>query len=398
MKTSGVLLLAYYVILFTFTSCAGNRNIISKLIKQDPFLFAVASNPEYEVQVIFTTVDKKKDAFKSSAYHLQNDKYFYPASTVKMPVAILALQKLREWQLAGTDIKLDDIMLTAGIDDKLGPALSDTTNTNKKPSIERYIQKIFAVSDNDAYNRLYEMLGQDYINQTLHGKGVFTNSVINHRLNIPGLSKEDNRRSNNIRFFRDQKLILDIPESIAQKEWNHHAIDAVKGVGYLDANDSLIYRPFDFTGKNFYSLQDMEATLQRIIFPQYFEKNQQFDLTSGDYDFLKKCMSDLPKTYTHYADHPEYYDSYVKFLMFGDSKEPIPDSIRIYNKVGNAYGYLIDCAYIENRASNTGFFLTAVIHVNKNRIYNDGKYEYEEIGYPFLARLGKKVYEYHLKK
>ena len=76
----------------------------------------------------------------------------------------------------------------------------------------------------------------------------------------------------------------------------------------------------------------------------------------------------------------------------------MPDDIKIYNKVGNAYGYMIDCAYIENTSKNIGFFLTAVIHVNKNKIYNDGIYEYNEIAYPFLAKLGRAVYDYEIQK
>ena len=141
----------------------------------------------------------------------------------------------------------------------------------------------------------------------------------------------------------------------------------------------------------------MEGTLQRIILPDFFPTNQRFDITADDYEFLKKSMSDLPKTYKFYQNDTTYYDSYVKFLMFGDNKAPMPENIKIYNKVGNAYGYLIDCAYIEDTSKDIGFFLTAVIHVNKNKIYNDGKYEYNEIGLPFLAKLGKVVYEYELK-
>lgn len=68
-------------------------------------------------------------------------------------------------------------------------------------------------------------------------------------------------------------------------------------------------------------------------------------------------MSDLPKEYPFYKDNPDYNDSYAKYFMFGDSKEPLPDDIKIYNKVGNAYGYMIDCAYIENTSKNIGFSL-----------------------------------------
>jgi hypothetical protein len=84
--------------------------------------------------------------------------------------------------------------------------------------------------------------------------------------------------------------------------------------------------------------------------------------------------------------------------MFGDTEERIPDHIRIYNKVGNAYGYLTDAAYIVDYQNQVEFLLAATIHVNNDGIFNDGKYEYKEIGYPFLANLGKVIYDYELRR
>ncbi len=71
----------------------------------------------------------------------------------------------------------------------------------------------------------------------------------------------------------------------------------------------------------------------------------------------------------------------------------MPNHIEIFNKVGYAYGYLTDCAYIINKKSNKKYLITATIHVNKNQIYNDGvyEYEYETIGIPFLAQLGREL-------
>lgn len=378
-------------------SCTSHKNILEKTISSDPSLKSIAENPEYEVQIIYTRVDKKKKKFVSYQYKVDPTRYFYPASTVKMPIAILSLQKMNELNKSGIDIHKDDIMMTNALTEELTAAYLDTTNTNRKPSISRYIQKVFAVSDNDAYNRLYEFLGQDYINETLLANGTFTHSVINHRVGIPNLTPKENKRSNNIRFFRNNKIVYDKEESTSKNEWKHSAKDSVKGIGYLDRRDSLINHPFDFSNKNFYSLRDMEITLQKVLFPAFFQAKERFQLTESDYAFIKKSMSDLPKTYRFY-DTNEYYDSYVKFLMYGDTKLPIPDHIKIYNKVGNAYGYLIDCAYIEDSVNDIGFFLSAVIHVNKNKIYNDGQYEYEEVGIPFLAKLGRAIYGYELSK
>ena len=46
---------------------------------------------------------------------------------------------------------------------------SDKGSSSKTglPSIENYIKKILLVSDNDAYNRLYEFVGREEINEKL---------------------------------------------------------------------------------------------------------------------------------------------------------------------------------------------------------------------------------------
>jgi hypothetical protein len=107
-------------------------------------------------------------------------------------------------------------------------------------------------------------------------------------------------------------------------------------------------------------------------------------------------MQNLPKTAGY--NSTEYYDSYGKFLMFGDSKDPIPPTIKIYNKIGQAYGTLTDCAYVVDAENKIEFMVSATILVNKNQIFNDDTYEYEEIGLPFLAELGRQLYDKNKKK
>jgi hypothetical protein len=378
-------------------SCKTSNTLIADKILKDPYLKQIAQDPQHEVQILYTRIDKKTKKLTTFKFNINPDQYFYPASTVKMPIAILSLQKINELNQKGVDINKDDIMMHAELSTLLKPAFSDTTTLDRKPRISRYVEKLFVVSDNDAYNRLYEWLGQDYINQSLHSIGITNKSVINHRLALSGLTQEDNRKTNNIRFFRNAQLLYNQPEMVAAYTWKHQAKNAIKGLGFIDDRDSLVQLPFDFSHKNFYTIEDMDATLKRVIMPENFPKDKQFNLTEDDYNFLKKCMSDLPAKYAFYPAS-EYYDSYVKFFMFGDSKASIPDHMKIYNKVGTAYGYLTDCAYIEDTKNNISFFLTAIIHVNKNNIYNDGKYEYDEVGLPFLAKLGQAFYNYELKK
>jgi hypothetical protein len=95
-----------------------------------------------------------------------------------------------------------------------------------------------------------------------------------------------------------------------------------------------------------------------------------------------------------YPDRETHPDGYVKFFLFGNTAAPIPEGIRVFNKVGQAYGYLIDNAYVVDFDAGVEFLLTAAIQVNRNRIYNDDNYEYDEVGFPFLANLGRAVLQY----
>ncbi len=89
-------------------------------------------------------------------------------------------------------------------------------------------------------------------------------------------------------------------------------------------------------------------------------------------------------------------EGYVKFLMYGGDAKAIPSHIRIFNKVGDAYGFLTDAAYIVDFKNKVEFILSATIYTNENQTFNDDTYEYKEIGLPFLRELGQAIYEIEL--
>jgi hypothetical protein len=107
-------------------------------------------------------------------------------------------------------------------------------------------------------------------------------------------------------------------------------------------------------------------------------------------------MSQLPREtrYPNYRADTSLYDGYGKFLLAGDQKSPVSASIRIFNKIGEAYGYMIDNAYIVDFDKGIEFMLSAVISCNSDGIFNDGTYDYETIGFPFMGNLGRLIYDY----
>jgi hypothetical protein len=105
----------------------------------------------------------------------------------------------------------------------------------------------------------------------------------------------------------------------------------------------------------------------------------------------------LPKESLFPQYDTSYNDSYVKFLLYG-AHDAVDTNIRIFNKVGDAYGFLTDAAYIVDFKNNIEFFLSATINCNSDGIYNDDKYDYENVGFPFMKHLGQVIYQYELQR
>jgi len=376
-----------------------NNNLIEDLLKSRPDLFkTILDEPEkYEVQVLYTQIDRDKNnipRFTPYKYRVNPKEYFYPASSVKLAAAILSLQKLNELKTDGLD--KNTFLMIDSTESWQSKAEKDISAPDSLPTISHYIRKILLISDNDAFNRLYEFCGQKYLNEELWERG-YKNTNLIYRLSV-ALTKEQNRKTNPFRFYNSDSVIYEQPEQINPKQYKNNLPTLLKGIGFYQG-DSLVNKPKDFTYSNYFSIEDLQEGLKAVIFPKYIPSKKRFNLQQEDYKFLQKYLSMLPaeSKYPKY-DTVSYWDSSVKFFMYGKTKSSIPENIRIFNKVGAAYGYMIDNAYIVDFNSKVEFMLTAVIYVNKDQIFNDDVYEYDAIGLPFMANLGKLIYEYELKR
>ena len=74
------------------------------------------------------------------------------------------------------------------------------------------------------------------------------------------------------------------------------------------------------------------------------------------------------------------------------------DNLKIFNKVGDAYGFLLDIAYVMDPEKKIEFMLSAVIYCNRDGILNDSKYDYDSVGFPFYKNLGQLIYNYELER
>ena len=356
----------------------------------------IKNKDDFGVQIIYTRIDRKRKGnpdFTDHYFNVKNEKYFYPASTVKLPVAILALQKLRELNIPGLD--MNTTMVTFSNYSGQSEVFNDPSSPDGRPTIAHYIKKILLVSDNDAFNRLYEFLGQEYINNTLHKMG-YSDVQIIHRLSI-SLSEDENRHTNSIRFI-DTSGNMIYERSAENSQLIYEKRNETLGIGYY-SGDELISEPMDFSKKNKISLSSLHSILRSILFPLSVNEKQQFNLSDEDYNFLRKYMSMRPaESASPVYDPAAYWDNYVKMIFYGSAKTSPDEWIRIFNKTGTAYGFLTDVAYLADFKNKIEFMVSAVIYCNSDGILNDNKYDYTTIGYPFLRDLGRVIYEHELNQ
>ena len=378
MKNSSQIL--FISIVFFLVGCSTlKKNILEEtLSSKNESIKRVMDNPkQFELQIIYTQIIRNQHnevKFKDYTYNLNAKNYFYPASTIKFPIAILALEKLNTIQNTSMNSEF---------------SIEGKSDKNK---FTEEISKIFAVSDNDASNNLLEFIGFDYLNKSMHSKGLKP-FRISHRLSTPN---SGNPLTKSVTLYNDDNSILTLPSVLSKKDNKPLRLNKIKkGIGYMN-DEKLVQIPFDFSKKNYYPLETLHNTLKRLVFPEAFKKRERFNLTKKDREFILFSMQNLPK-YAGY-DPTKYYDGYCKFMMFGDIKEPIPENIKIYNKVGDAYGTLIDCAYIVDIKNQIEFMISATILVNKDQVFNDNIYDYDEVGLPFLGELGRQLYNKNFKK
>ena len=333
---------------------------------------------DHELQILFTSIERagrdEIDPITFHEYSFQLDPlhYFYPASTVKFPAAVLSLEKLSSLNRS----HLDNYQVEG-----------DTLTYN----FANTINEIFAVSDNDANNRLFEFLGSDYINSKLKSKGIKP-IRISHRLST---SDAANPNTKKIEILSKGLETITIKSNKNSNPLPLNLNQLNKGLGYIQEGQQ-INSPFDFSYKNYFSLQAQHEMIKRVIFPEAFKASERFNISEEKRAFLLESMHKLPREQGY--DPKIYYDSYGKFLWFGDTEKNIPSHIKIYNKVGYAYGTLTDCAYIVDHKNKLSYFITATILVNKNGVFNDNKYEYDSVGIPFLAALGREIHRYEKYK
>jgi hypothetical protein len=374
--------------------------LLDSLLRADSKLAPVLNHPaRYELQVIYTQIDRdeqNRPRFTPHSYHLNARQYFNPASLVKLPVAALALEKLN--QLPRPGLTRRSIMATgAAYRCQTRVPFAAPADSDRAATVGNYIKRMLLVSDNGAYNRLYEFLGQRPLNERLSQLGYPAVRIVRR---FAPCDTAANRHTNPISFHSATgDTLYKEPARFNPQPYTNPLGRVLKGRAH-QAGGRIVPTPFDFTTANYLPLQDVTTLLQSILFPESLPASQRLKLSSTDYAFLRHYLHAMPhESGFRLYRSAHYFDAYKKYLYYGRRPQAVlQPGLRIYNVVGMSHGYLADVAYFADSLHQSEFMLSAVLYVNQDGIINDGAYEYETIGLPFLGQLGRHIQQYEARR
>ena len=370
------------IILF---GCSLETNPIKSSFRKNDFLKEIIKKKEdYEIQILLTKIDQynSKVDFQEYKYQLDDNKYFYPASTIKLPIVVLTLKKINELRSKGSEITLKSKITLNYKDDYSELVIRDSIT-----SFQNLIADVFLVSDNSASNILIDFIGYNYFNHEMENAG-FDKTYLNHKFNpdpyVNSTWQISDLDNNIISSINDNQKIIKADEKTNGLEKGERRY--FKG--------EILDESLNFSEKNRSSITDMHNLIKYIFYPEIFDSINTFNLNVEDYDFLRYWMSRF--TYEDIGEKfigdENFFETYNKFFIHGDEQSVSNEQIRVYNKIGQAYGTSIDNGLIKNYQDNVEFILTATIYTNKNKVINDNLYEYDDLAVPFLAKLSRAIY------
>lgn len=363
----------------------------ARIRAQDPFwvrVFAampepfagMAGTPEYRIQIL-CQYRRHRGRWHKRSWQLNPRRWFSTGSVAKLPMALLACERIAAMDL--------DLHARIGFSQvPIGGEWPDDEPDFE--ALRRSLTRIFTISENPPFNRLYDFLGVDAIHARLAALGYPSARLIS-RMSAP-VRENVRTRAGQVRD-ESGRVLATFPERIGAVRRFPFG-EALTGSGFLRDDGTLEAGPHDFSQANFIALADSQQMLKALIDPASVPVHQRWAIPEGMRTDVLRIMAMLPRESNDpvYPEN-EYPDGYARFFMLGDSRARKPESLHLIGKVGDAYGFATDVEYITADGSPVECLLSANVYVNADGIFNDDRYEYETLGYPFLAALGRAVWQ-----
>jgi hypothetical protein len=351
----------------------------------------------FRVQVLIAEVVTNQSGrvvLQRSGYRVDAE-YFYPASSIKLCAAVAALQTIEQLQAQHHTADLLETPL------EIAPLFpGDLAQTNDPSNLAggsitvgHEIRKIGLVSDNQAYNRLYDLVGHEGLNRRMHVLGL-KSTVLNHRLS-EARAIPDMQATAAVDFHVPKSEPIRVPARRSALNLTNASKDLFLGAGYMKG-ETLTNAPMDFRRRNGISLVDLQDLLVKVARPDIDLGTPALQLSPAHREFLLAYLSLYPGESRNPVYSAERYpDLESKFLLPG-IRRVFPNAqlsrrIEVTGKPGRAYGFSIENSYVHNPKNGRAVFVTALLYTNSDGILNDDKYDYETVADPFLADLGELI-------
>lgn len=389
------MLLLLIIFLFNVAYCPaqiyklGDPSLLNSLMEKDDFFKPYLNDAEkYEIQIIYTQIDRDSQqhpTFTQYSYQLNSKRFFNPASLVKWPLILLGMEKVNNLNRDyGTTI-YNKVEFT-GNPDSTANIKTDYLAPDKTPRLANYIKEMILVSDNDAYNRMYDFLGQEYINMRLLEMGYDSIRVM---LRFDNSNRMQNRTTPAVNFYDDKDSLI------------YKQPAATNPVQLSNPLGAIIKGGRDYSYFNNVPLQDVNDMMLYVFFRDVAPFKKSFNLTEKDYELLYKYTAMYPREseFPLFKKNKRKYPVHLKKYLYYGKNSVLPDlpGLRIHNMVGESHGTLSDVAYFVNTKTGIEFMLSAVINTCDGKI-TPANYHYKDIGQPFLRKLGRTIYEYEKQR
>lgn len=340
---------------------------------------ALATPEKLKLQVSYALVrTNEKGAFSLERHGFRADaEYFFPASSMKVPIALAGYERLPAMRAAGRPSLDRDATLRLYPSSGEGEPFTTT--------LARETWRAIIVSDNAAANRLLSFVGHREANEALWNLKLASARI---RSGFSMAADADPveasprigvvAKDGAVEEIAPRKSTLELPPTKAS--------GLSIGVGYVEAG-RRVAGPMSFATKNAMTLRDLQDTLVRIMRPELLSKTLPAShAASADIAYLRQALGTLPsKSGIAGFDRNVVADYQLVPFLRGLERVLPRDKFEIYTKVGQAYGFLTGNAYVVEKDTGKAFFLAATVYANRNEILNDDVYEYDTVAFPVLA-------------
>ncbi len=348
--------------------------------------------------------------------------YIYPASTIKLPTAICALRAIQDLQAAGapvdarTPLRFHPVFIDQVIEDRdptnRGYAADTTllahhagtpTLAHNPPSpvagtfcVEHEVRKSLIVSDNPAHNRLYTLVGHERVNRLCREIGL-SSALINHRLS-EFRTRDEQRRTGRVEFLAnalapDERALATIPERDSSLIIGNPPTLPGLSLGHTHVINGITHdAPMDFSWRNRLSLHDIQRSLMLVVRPDLLSDA----MTTGLSERHRVLLCDALWPFARQSMNPvfsrdEFRDLSTKYCLHGLKRHWPDDDFVIFNKVGQAYGFTIENAYVVHRPTGRAFFIAISLYANASGVIGADSYDDISVSIPLIADITEAI-------